>query len=183
MLAVFRREDYLEYCAKSPPLVEAMINPELQIQSNGIEFTLKEVYAFDRKQGAGAIAFDNTKRKVVEMTLIPFDERGWVKLKQGAYKVIFNEIVHVPKDAFAIARPRSTLLRNGATVETAVWDSGYSGRSESLLVVHNPAGLFLERNARLIQLVFFRLVDEVSNPYKGRYHGENVAEQLTFLDR
>lgn len=180
VFAVLRREDYLLSLKQSPPLVENMIDPDVQIQSNGIELTLKEVYKFDRRYGPGAVSFDNRKRKVVEMSLIPFDEKGWIKLKRGAYKVVFNEVVHIPSDVFAIARPRSTLLRNGATVETAVWDSGYSGRSESLLVVYNDSGLFVERNARLIQLVFFRLSD-VTNPYRGRYQGENVAEQLGLL--
>lgn len=180
VFAVLSREDYLFYCRKSPPLVENMVDPDVQIQSNGIEFTLKEVYKFDQKHGPGAVSFENRKRKVVGMSLIPFDEKGWVKLKRGAYKVVFNEVVHIPSDLFAIARPRSTLLRNGATVETAVWDSGYSGRSESLLVVYNDAGLFLERNARLIQLVFFKISD-VTNPYEGRYQGENLAEQLGLL--
>ena len=180
MFAVLRREDYLLSLKQSPPLVENMIDPDVQIQSNGIELTLKEVYKFDRRYGPGAVSFENRKRKVVEMSLIPFDEKGWIKLKRGAYKVVFNEVVHIPNDVFAIARPRSTLLRNGATVETAVWDSGYSGRSESLLVVYNDSGLFVERNARLIQLVFFRLSD-VTNPYRGRYQGENVAEQLGLL--
>jgi len=180
MVAILKREDYLLYCKQSPPLLENIIDPDIQIQSNGVELTLKEVYQFDRRYGPGAVSFENRKRKVVEMRLIPFDEKGWVTLKRGAYKVVFNEIVHIPNDLFAIARPRSTLLRNGATVETAVWDSGYSGRSESLLVVYNDSGLLVERNARLIQLVFFR-ISEVTNPYIGRYQGENVVEQLSLL--
>lgn len=182
MFGVLSREDYFLYLKQSPPLIENMVDPDVQIQSNGIELTLKEVHRFDRRYGPGAISFENRKRKVVETNLIPFDKEGWLKLKRGAYKIVFNEIVHIPNDVFAIARPRSTLLRNGATVETAVWDSGYSGRSESLLVVYNDSGIFVERNARLIQLVFFRL-GEATSSYRGRYQGENVPEQLGFLGR
>ena len=73
----------------------------------------------------------------------------------------------------ALGRPRSSLLRCGVNVGTAVWDAGYSGRSQSLLVVHNPSGFSLEKNARLTQLVFFELTGE-SEGYQGIYQGENI---------
>ena len=57
----------------------------------------------------------------------------------------------------ALGRPRSSLLRSGVALHTAVWDAGYRGRSQSLLTVHHPEGFRLQRDARLAQLVFFRL--------------------------
>jgi dUTP pyrophosphatase len=74
----------------------------------------------------------------------------------------------------AMARARSTLLRCGASLQTALWDPGYRGRSQSLLVVHNPSGLRLKRNARLMQLVFMRLEKKAEELYEGRYQGENI---------
>jgi dUTP pyrophosphatase len=74
----------------------------------------------------------------------------------------------------ALAYPRSSLLRCGVTLHTAVWDPGYSGRAEALLVVHNTHGFRLGRAARIAQLVFTRLGDSVDRPYEGRYHGENA---------
>jgi dUTP pyrophosphatase len=73
----------------------------------------------------------------------------------------------------ALARPRSSLLRCGVTIETAVWDAGYSGRSQALLVVHNPSGFHLQKNARVLQLVFFRLTGETEG-YQGKYQRENI---------
>jgi len=73
----------------------------------------------------------------------------------------------------ALARPRSSLLRCGVTVDTAVWDAGYSGRSQSLMVVYNPLGFRLQRNARIVQLVFLRLTRETEG-YRGAYQGENI---------
>jgi dUTP pyrophosphatase len=73
----------------------------------------------------------------------------------------------------ALAMPRSSLLRCGVTVHTAVWDAGYSGRSQSLMVVYNPRGFRLQRNARIVQLVFFRLTQETEG-YQGIYQGENT---------
>ncbi|MEI2760841.1 MAG: hypothetical protein V9E95_01185 [Methanothrix soehngenii] len=44
----------------------------------------------------------------------------------------FNEIVNIPGDVAALARARSTLLRCGASLETALWDPGYLGAQPEL---------------------------------------------------
>jgi len=113
-------------------------------------------------------------RKVSKTEAIPFDDAGWVRLGPGPYLVTFNEAVSIPKDIAALARPRSSLLRSGATVETALWDPGYRGRSQSLLVVFNPGGLRLKRDARLIQLAFYRLSATAEKGYEGVYQNENL---------
>ena len=43
----------------SPPLIENLRDPETQIQMNGVDFTLREVAAFDDQPGA--IDFDNSE--------------------------------------------------------------------------------------------------------------------------
>lgn len=154
-----------------PPLVEHLIDPEVQVQPNGIELTLQRVEAYE---GSGAIAFDNSERKLPSSKNIDFDNEGWAHLLKGSYKIIFNEIVNIPKNIAAMAKPRSSLLRCGATIETAVWDAGYSGRSESLLVVYNEKGFKVKKNARVLQLLFFRLDEEVLEGYSGMYQNENV---------
>ena len=152
-------------------LVESMIDPETQTQMCGVELTLQKIECF---LTAGAVSFDNKERKLPETELVNFDEMGWIELTAGSYLVTFNEIVNIPKDVAAMARARSTLLRCGATLETALWDPGYRGRSQSLLVVYNPRGLKLKKNARLMQLVFLRLENEAEKLYSGKYQGENI---------
>ena len=152
-------------------LVESMINPETQTQMCGVELTLQKI---ERFLTAGAVAFDNKERKLPETEPLNFDEMGWIELTAGSYLVTFNEIVNIPMDVTAMARARSTLLRCGATLETALWDPGYRGRSQSLLVVYNPQGLKLKKNARLMQLVFLRLENEAEKLYSGKYQGENI---------
>lgn len=153
------------------PLVEGMIDEEIQTQMCGIELTLQRIERFTT---SGSLAFDNSERRLPETKPLEFDSDGWIELSQGAYLVTFNEIVNIPKDATALARARSTLLRCAATLETALWDPGYRGRSQSLLVVHNPAGLRLKKNARMMQLVFLRLEKEAERSYSGIYQGENI---------
>ena len=152
-------------------LVESMIDPGVQIQMCGVELTLQRI---DRFKSSGSLGFDNKDRRLPDLEELTFDESGFAELAPGAYLVTFNEIVNIPRDAAAFARPRSSLLRSGASLETALWDPGYRGRSQSLLVVHNPAGLRLKRNARLMQLVFLKLCAPSEKVYSGIYQNENI---------
>lgn len=165
------RDELRERIEGEIPLIENMIDKEIQLQPNSVELTLRGIEAL---KNSGAVDFDNSQRQVPQSENIGFDSEDWALLAPGTYKVTFNEIVNIPLDLAAIARPRSSLLRCGVTVESAVWDSGYRGRSESMLVVHNPYGFRVRRNARLLQLVFFSLRREVSQGYNGRYQNENV---------
>lgn len=157
-------------CGKTP-LIEGYINLDQQLQPNGFDLTLRQV---DIMQTPGQIATDNSRRRVSDLSPLMFDGLGFIDLPAGIYSITFNEIVHLPRNIMALATPRSSLLRCGATVNTAVWDAGYSGRSQSLLVVYNPRGIRLEKNARIIQLVFLALDGETEG-YRGAYQGENIG--------
>ncbi|MBA2371776.1 MAG: deoxyuridine 5'-triphosphate nucleotidohydrolase, partial [Chloroflexi bacterium] len=68
--------------------------------------------------------------------------------------------------------PRSSLLRSGVAIHTAVWDAGYSGQGEGLLSVLASAGYRLQRGARVVQLVFLRLGSATADGYGGTYQDE-----------
>jgi dUTP pyrophosphatase len=87
--------------------------------------------------------------------------------------ITYNEIVHIPTNLMALARPRSSLLRCGVSIGTAVWDAGYSGRSQSLMQVLNTRGFRVQKNARVAQLVFMTLSAETEG-YAGKYQNENL---------
>ena len=140
-----------------------------QVQPAGIDLTLKEVHELiDR----GEIDFDNSKRRISKTAVLPF-EGGKLLLPKGCYKIIYNEYVNIPLDCAAFGFPRSSLLRCGADVRCAVWDPGYHGRSESLLLVHNAQGIVLHKDAKVMQLVFVRLEETAGKGYEGKYKGEN----------
>ena len=170
MAAILSRADIQKLLKKEPPLIEGLVNPEEQIQPNGVDLTLREVAML---QSPGKIAVANSQRVVSDLSPLVFDGLGFIDLMPGIYSITYNEIVHMPNDVMALATPRSSLLRCGVTVNTAVWDAGYSGRSQSLMVVYNPQGFRVERNARIIQLVFLQLTRETEG-YQGTYQGENI---------
>ena len=170
MTAILSRQDIQRLVQQQPPLVEGGINLEEQVQPNGIDLTLREVALL---QSSGKIAVEDSQRLVSDLAPLVFDGQGFIDLIPGAYIITYNEIVHLPNNVMALARPRSSLLRCGVTVSTAVWDAGYSGRSQSLLVVYNPQGFRLQRNARVVQLVFLQLTQDTEG-YQGVYQEENI---------
>ena len=114
------------------------------------------------------------QRGLSDTKLLEFDRPGWLHLAAGSYLVTFNEVVNLPLDLMALGRPRSSLLRSGVSIHTAVWDAGYQGRSQALLSVYNPDGYQVQKDARLLQLVFFRLEQPLNQGYQGRFLGENL---------
>ena len=170
MAAILSKADIQRLLQNEPPLIEGLIDPEEQIQPNGVDLTLREVAML---QSPGKIAVANSQRVVSDLAPLVFDGLGFIDLMPGIYLITYNEIVHMPNDIMALATPRSSLLRCGVTVNTAVWDAGYSGRSQSLIVVYNPQGFRVQKNARIIQLVFLQLTRETEG-YQGAYQGENI---------
>ncbi|MBS3060281.1 MAG: deoxyuridine 5'-triphosphate nucleotidohydrolase [DPANN group archaeon] len=153
-------------------LVDNYINRDKQVTENGFDVTLLSVETFATK---GAIDFSNNERVISDTRLLepkkrkPEDKYGWWGLDPGAYKVKTNEIFNMPKNLIAFGQTRSTLLRNGAFINSGIVDAGFSGRLEFLLQVVNPEGILLKENCRFHQIVFAR-IKEVEKGYSGKYH-------------
>jgi dUTP pyrophosphatase len=139
----------------------------VQVSPNGVELTLHKLFTFKE---AGVVDFSNAERYIPEYEELP-PENGLYNLPPGTYLVVYNEVVHLPPNLMAIGRPRSSLLRAGVTIESAVWDAGYQGRSRGILTVYNPHGFQVKPNARLLHLVFIQLLQD-TEPYTGIYQGE-----------
>ena len=156
---------------KEKGLIKDFIHLETQTTPNGFDLTVNKIFEFN---GAGALDFSNKEREIpAEKELVPRieisqDKFGWWNLKKGAYKIKTNECVSIPKDLVAVAFPRSSLLRMGAFTQTAVWDAGFRGISEFILIVNNPKGIRVKQNARIVQLVFLK-INEAARGYQGIY--------------
>lgn len=169
---VLSRQQIEAMIAATPPLIAAMPDADAQIQPNGVDITLETVSSFD---GPGTIAVSNAKRVLPETIDLDYDADDTIHLSPGPYHVRFNEVVALPDWLMAYARPRSSLLRSGVALHTAVWDAGYSGRGASLLLVYNPAGFTVQRNARIAQLIFHPLSSATSAGYAGAYQHEGTT--------
>ena len=169
-MTALAKNDIRKLLSRTPPMLENYVDLEMQLQVNGFDISLRDIARF---QTPGVMAKENSGRSVSDLEPLEFGPGGFIDLAPGPYLITHNEIVHLPTNVMALGRPRSSLLRCGVTVNTAVWDAGYSGRSQSLLVVYNPLGFRLQKDARVVQLVFFWLTGETEG-YRGVYQGENT---------
>jgi dUTP pyrophosphatase len=174
------RETLLALIKGPRPLIAGYHSIEDQLQPNGFDLSVGEVADF---ANGGAIGRTNASRSLPDVRPLPFDDAGWLELRPGAYQIVFNETVDLPSNLMALGRPRSSLCRVGATLATAVWDAGYRGRSTALLIVENPAGIRIERGARLLQLVFFTLDAPTARGYDGAYQNENIGPDSSAQSR
>ncbi len=166
---VLTRDEIRRLLDATPPLLENYLDLSIQLQPHGFDLTLREVATFS---SAGATGRETEDRKLPETEVLRFDANGWLTLPSGSYRISFNEVVNLPLTIMALARPRSSLIRSGVAIHNAVWEAGYQGRSQGLLVVYNHQGYRLAQNARLVQLVFFYLAGELDEGYIGRFQGE-----------
>ncbi|MBD3372057.1 MAG: deoxyuridine 5'-triphosphate nucleotidohydrolase [Candidatus Coatesbacteria bacterium] len=157
--------------AVDPPLLENLADAERQLTPNGVDLSLDEVARFSGDE-PGVVDFDNGRRRLPAVE--PLAWRGdRLELDPGSYLVRYAEKLNLPADVIALGKPRSSLLRCGVELASAVWDAGYAGRGQGLLIVRHPAGLVLYRRARLLHLVFFRLTAPTAG-YAGTYQNEGA---------
>lgn len=141
---------------------------DIQLQPNGFDLTVSQI---DKIISKGVIDFDNTHRELPKYERIRFLDN--IDLPLGNYVIHFNEKLNIPSNIVALAFPRSSLIRMGATIETAVFDSGFNGYCQCLLIVSNKSGIRINKDARMIQLIFLEREDDESL-YNGIY---NIKEE------
>jgi dUTP pyrophosphatase len=97
-------------------------------------------------------------------------ENNAITLAPGTYLVDFNEKVVVPRNCLATVYPRSSLWRSGVGIHAGVMDAGYQGAMGAMMEVRNEHGVTLFRDAKLAQIVFAEMSEEVEG-YDGTYQG------------
>ncbi len=152
----------------SPSLLSKILGlRDEDLDVSGVKLSIGEVYE-PRSEGW----LGRSDKRLPEYRRVEPRE-GAYRLKQGAYIVRYAEVVRVPRGFIAVAYPRSSLLRMGVVLHTAVWDPGYEGRGVTLLVVHNPHGVVIGERAQIAQLVYIPVVGP-SGEYRGVYLREGM---------
>lgn len=135
-----------------------------QRQPNGVDLTLGAVF---EQTEPGVIGRDG--KRVGDRRELATEE-GAYRLEPGTYVVRYGEPVRIPEARIGFVLPRSTLLRNSCTLDTAVWDAGYEGVGEGRLDVGHA--IAIEPGARIAQMVFADADHE--GTYEGTYQGEGL---------
>jgi deoxycytidine triphosphate deaminase len=138
-----------------------------QKQPAGYDVTLSKLYSFS-SSGYYTLGIEKTENS--QLTEILADADGYFDLGRDSYLLELNEVTTIPPDAIGILLPRSTLLRNGLDVRSALFDPGYSGQPKILLVSYRKAKI--KKYSRIGQLVIIRSDTPFRKQYAGRYQGE-----------
>lgn len=159
---------------KKQGLVTGFVDAAQQLQPASVDLTIEKVFELASGE-AGALDFDNSERVIPKAAEVSFDEKDWLYLKPGNYKIRFNEAVKLPAGIAALTVSRSSLARCGCLVHVGWWDPGYEGRGEACLIVGGK-GLKLKRNAKVAQMIFVKMSEDAKHLYSGIHQKENLKK-------
>jgi deoxycytidine triphosphate deaminase len=93
---------------------------------------------------------------------------GWM-LHDGVYDITFWEGCKIPENRVAFIKQRSSLYRNGAIINSPIFDPGFETEfMGTLLYIHEP--IFIELNARVAQIYFHEC--EPAEKYDGQWQND-----------
>lgn len=159
---------------KKKNMIENYIDLKIQLQSNGFDLSLSEVFAFSSSnfEQCSIIDFSNEERRVNPCIFVSSNFNDGFFLEKGIYLFKTNEMFNMPKDIAALAFPRSSLNRVGGILNSAIIDAGYSGGLA--FVVSLATRIIFTKNARFVQLIFFRLKEIPDKIYDGVYKKRKI---------
>jgi deoxycytidine triphosphate deaminase len=98
---------------------------------------------------------------------------GWL-LYPGTYDLVFNEGCTIPDNRVAFIKQRSSLWRNGALINSPVFDPGFQtdNMGTTMLVTET---IFIERDARVAQIYFHEC--QPAEKYDGQWQNDKQRNQ------
>jgi len=144
----------------------------------GYDITIKQVNKIGTQNGNGKVG-RVLKDKTELTTYTPYPlmnldgVNGWM-LYPGVYDITFNEGCKLPDNRVAFIKQRSSLYRNGAIINSPVFDPGFETEfMGTLMYVHET--IFIEENARVAQIYFHEC--EPAEKYDGQWQGDKQRNQ------
>lgn len=97
---------------------------------------------------------------------------GWL-LYKGVYDITFHEGCKIPDNRVAFIKQRSSVYRNGAIINSPVFDPGFETENMgTLMYVHEP--IFIEQDARVAQIYFHECAP--AEKYSGQWQGDRQRQ-------
>jgi len=150
----------------------------------GYDLSLKAVQKIGNRIGGnmfkdgkiGKVLKDKTELTTYtsESSIMLDGAEGWL-LHEGVYDITFNEGCKLPENRVAFIKQRSSLYRNGAIINSPVFDPGFETQyMGTLLYVHET--IFIEKNARVAQIYFHEC--NGAELYNGQWQGDKQRNSL-----
>lgn len=137
-----------------------------QVQPNGVDLSIGKL---ERVNGTPEVT-EGDYYKGNRQQMQPRSNGNYVVGKEP-YIITYDEKIRIPADCVGYVFPRSRLARCGAFLTTALWDAGYEGKGEGLLM--SMTGMEIEHGMNIAQIVFFD-AQEADELYSGTHQGENL---------
>jgi deoxycytidine triphosphate deaminase len=150
----------------------------------GYDLSLKAVQKIGNRIGGnmfkegriGKVLKDKTELTTYtpENTIMLDGVEGWL-LHEGVYDITFNEGCKIPENRVAFIKQRSSLYRNGAIINSPVFDPGFETEfMGTLLYIFEP--LFIEKDARVAQIYFHEC--NGAELYNGQWQNDKQRNSL-----
>lgn len=159
---------------------------EKDYQPSGMDLRLGNIYSLDDKNDSSFFGLIDGKKflpKHIEIksgilkTEEGKDIPGWFLQPNIPYICEVQEQIKIGENNAQFYLPRSTLLRAGVNVYTALGDLGYNGHLSFLVINHGSRPFFIEKGERFAQLVDFE-VKGGSESYDGDYQEKEDSENI-----
>ena len=134
------------------------------VQPNGVDLRLGKVYTYANSEDYFLLSED--KKHTRQLVELQPEVDGYFVLEKGQYYLVeFENFVKVGKGECGWVFPRSTMMRNGICIHTAVYDSGYAGPMCSGMTANCKC--YLAKGTRIAQ--FVTLSADSNGTYSGQY--------------
>lgn len=154
---------------------------EKDYQPSGLDLRLGNLFYLDAERDVEYGLINGEKilpeHKLIKPTLMQIAEddyvTGWKLIPQQPYIAQVKGQIKIGENNAQFYLPRSTLLRAGINVYTALGDLGYNGHLSFLVINHSPRPFFIQEGERFAQLVDLQ-VRGGSESYDGDYQEKEV---------
>lgn len=109
-----------------------------------------------------------------ESTELLANNEGFFYLAPGSYQIVFENEISVGEGECGWVIPRSTLVRNGLSITTGLYDSGYKGKMVACLNVTCGVAK-IKKGCRIAQYLCFDA--EMLHKYDGDYGVDKLHDQ------
>lgn len=161
---MFRSGEFVKSCLSKLDGTE--IEDE-RVGPAGVDLGIDEV-----KKVTGVVCLEDGEYQLPERATLDAYE-GVVMIRSDPHIIVYDVKVEVPDDHIGFVLPRSRLMRSGWHLTTAVWEPGYAGNGEGLLMPM-VEGL-LDVTMSVAQMVMVP-VEDSGIVYDGVHQGERIDE-------
>jgi len=143
--------------------------PEENIAQHGVDLNLIGV---EKMKGVGLIPIKGKTTLPRYEEIVPIE--GVWRLEPGVYNITFDQGCKIPNDQMLLIRQRSSLLRNGGSLHSSVFDAGFeTTKIGTVMVLFHSVDI--EYGARIAQ-IYNHVTDPVENLYNGQFQQDKQRQ-------